>query len=167
VTSAAVLASLSAVGSTYASVPRSLVIRSDVSVGRFQLHDRLDDAMRDFGKPTTRYSQPAFHSCTVLWKTIGLEMRFLGPGCVNDAFFASATAVGSRWSTDRRLRIGDPVDRLEKLYPGATAQRAGHGVTRWTLSGGRSRGDTLFALTQRRRVAALTVTKAIVDRPTH
>jgi hypothetical protein len=60
------------------------------------------------------------------WSSIGLTIQFIattGGVCqgASGAQLQTLTATGSRWRTSKGLAVGDPVSKLEQLYPGATA----------------------------------------------
>lgn len=98
-------------------------------------------------KPPTRgsYAQAASAfgratSCRVLpgrksratWSSIGLTIQFIGAAgtCATSsaAQLQILTATGPHWRTSKGLAIGDPLAKLEQLYPAAVA----HGRT-WSL----------------------------------
>lgn len=144
---------------------RPLVLRADVQVAGFRTHQKLHDALVTFGRPTSMHAvrgalPPA---CKVVWSSLGLVMRFLGPepGCSQRSFFGSAVATGSRWETTRRLHIGDPVGRLRARYPGAHSTPSGHGVRAWALFRRGKSHAGLTAITKHGRVVELIVSAAV------
>jgi hypothetical protein len=104
-------------------------------------HDRpldpeltLRAAIRALGKPTCDWPGHGQTFAYVTWSHNGQELfgtyapaNFNNPHptsstCAmnpSDVYVVSITAAGSRWHTDRGLRIGDSVARLRALYPGA------------------------------------------------
>lgn len=83
-------------------------------------------AMAAFGTPTaTGRDTPSSNLCTVRWERIGLDVGFAGArgACVAANLYRAAwygmELWGPRWRTARGLQVGDPVRRIEKLYPWA------------------------------------------------
>lgn len=93
--------------------------------------------------------------------TVGLRMVFANFGgldpCSPEGGLADLAVMrGARWRTSRGLRIGDPVSRLHRLYPTATAR----GGLWWLVTGYTPIGEggyypVLAAAVGRGRVRAL------------
>ena len=122
-------------------------------------------AVEAFGRPTSlRAGEGA--SCTVRWGPLGLKMRFAAwtppnpcaQASLRRASWEGATLYAGRWSTREGLRLGDPLAKLRRLYPTATAP---HGTTRtWALVSVRGEvGLTVYlaALVRSGHVASIAV----------
>ena len=89
--------------------------------------DAYRKAVKAFGTPTgVGKGRPDSNLCTVRWERIGVDVGFAGtPGScaarnLRRAVWYGMRLSGPRWMTARRLQVGDPVRRIERLYPGAT-----------------------------------------------
>ena len=98
----------------------SFVIRGDHSVGGLPLAGTKAQAVAIFGPPTTvRVHKP--YECFVSWRRYGLSVDFFafeGAPCATGGAL-TLTVTGTRWQTEKGLRIGDSVSRLRTRYPGA------------------------------------------------
>jgi hypothetical protein len=92
------------------------------------------------------------------WSSIGLTIQFIGARGTcqtsSGAQLQTLTATGARWRTSKGLAIGDPLSKLERLYPAANGRarayslakldRAGsHALLTATVRGGRVTGLSL------------------------
>ena len=89
--------------------------------------DAYRKAVAAFGTPTgVGKGRPDSNLCTVRWERIGLDVGFAGtPGScaarnLRRAVWYGMRLWGPRWITARGLQVGDPVRRIERLYPQAT-----------------------------------------------
>jgi hypothetical protein len=84
-----------------------------------------------FGRATSCRVLPGRKS-RAIWSSIGLTIQFIGAAgtCAtsNAAQLQVLSATGRHWRTSKGLAIGDPLAKLEQLYPAAV----GHGRT-WSL----------------------------------
>ena len=80
-------------------------------------HGTLRNAVRAWGRPSTRKSAGGGF-CHVNWSSVGVKAVFVS-GCGDSSRIQRATLHGTRWTTERGLRVGDPTARLKQLYPGA------------------------------------------------
>jgi hypothetical protein len=118
---------LAASASTTIEVPDSGRI---VRVGDFRPKQRLGEtsfpggvapirrnAIKAYGKPDGKSPQ----GCPNKWKKLGVRMVTAdfggGPPCAATTPIQQLVITGSRWSTERGLRIGDSLDRVRELYP--------------------------------------------------
>lgn len=82
-------------------------------------------AVSSFGVPNrTGRDTPSSNLCTARWERLGLDIGFAGARACVTADLRGATWYGMRlwgprWRTARGLRVGDPVERIGQLYPGA------------------------------------------------
>jgi hypothetical protein len=112
-----------------ASAKTDYVIVRDVSIGGFARTGTVRDAIRVFGRPTTRENQ-AYDVCTLTWRTHGVVMETyytnatLDP-CGPAGRHRKTTLTDRRWRTSDGLRIGDPLRRLRQLYPKARLDAPG------------------------------------------
>jgi hypothetical protein len=151
-----------------ASAGGPLVIHGDTSIAGFGVRSdgSLGGAVAALGQPTSTVRSG--NVCTVRWRGLGIRMVFYNLGGDNPCSaqggrFSYALATGSRWQTNRGLRIGDTRARLRQLYPGATYRRSGFFSRGWWLvtrsspvgAGGRYAG--LLARMHQGRVAAFLV----------
>jgi hypothetical protein len=85
-----------------------------------------------FGRATSCHVLAGKKSRAV-WSTIGLTIQFISARATcqvsGGAQLQTLSVTGSRWRTSKGLAVGDPLSKLEQLYPTATA----HGQT-WTLA---------------------------------
>jgi hypothetical protein len=101
-----------------------------VRVGDFRPKQRLGEtsfpggvapirgnAIKAYGKPDGKSPQ----GCPNKWKKLGVRMVTAdfggGPPCAATTPIQQLVITGSRWSTERGLRIGDSLDRVRELYP--------------------------------------------------
>jgi hypothetical protein len=118
---------LAAAGSTTIEVPDSGRI---VRVGDFRPKQRLGEttfpggvapirrnAIKAYGKPDGKNPQ----GCPNKWKKLGVRMVTAdfggGPPCAATTPIQQLVITGSRWTTERGLKIGDSLDRVRELYP--------------------------------------------------
>jgi hypothetical protein len=80
-------------------------------------HGTLRNAIKAWGKPTTRKSAGAGF-CDVNWSTVGVKAVFRS-GCGDSARIQWARLRSKHWTTERGLHVGDPTAKLKQLYPGA------------------------------------------------
>jgi hypothetical protein len=77
-----------------------------------------------FGRATSCRVLPGKKS-RATWSSIGLSIQFIGgQGICQSASGAQLqvlTATGPRWRTSKGLAVGDPLTKLERLYPTAKA----------------------------------------------
>jgi hypothetical protein len=109
-----------------ARAPRTLILDGATSFGGMPNPGSLQQAISRFGRPTTLESDPA--DCRVRWSELGITALFQdfgasasGTPCHPARSFELSEAVlsGSRWSTERGLRLGAPLADLQRLYPHA------------------------------------------------
>jgi hypothetical protein len=144
----------------------SFVIRATttwIKVGRYTawkppLRGTYAQATAAFGRATT---------CRLLagkkgrasWGSLGLAMQFIaarGSVCTTStgAVVQTLTVTGARWKTSNGLAVGDPVAKLEQLYPSATA----HPGSYWLVKDDRAGGHALFtAVVRDGRVAGFSL----------
>jgi len=95
------------------------------------------------------------------WSSIGLTIQFIatqGSVCqgASAAQLQTLTATGSRWRTSKGLAVGDPLAKLERLYPAAIAhagayrlakldRATNHAMLTAVVRGGRVSGFSLAA----------------------
>jgi hypothetical protein len=93
------------------------------------------------------------------WPSLGLVMQFIaarGSVCETStgALLQTLTATGARWKTSNGLAVGDPVSKLELLYPNAAA----HPGSYWLVKDDRARNHALFtAVVRGGRVASFSL----------
>jgi hypothetical protein len=114
-------------GASAATAAPSFVIRGDTKIGTFavQTDGSLAGTIRAFGAPRLRRTGEA---CAATWPAYGLTMSFYNLGGQNPCTprygrFSRAITHGTRWRTDRGLRIGMPSSVVRKYYPRATFHR--------------------------------------------
>lgn len=115
------------VSGLFAVAAPSFVVRGDEKVGSFAVKadGGLAGAIRAFGRPRLKGGGEA---CTATWSSYGLSMGFYNLGGRNACDprygrFNKAVMHGTRWRTDRKLRIGMTVAQLQTAYPRATFHR--------------------------------------------
>jgi hypothetical protein len=163
---AALVAATSAIVAVAAGAARAptVVVRGDVQIGRFlvQRDGSLGGAVRAFGRPSIlRRTRNA--TCTARWRAIGLRIVFYNLGGFDPCSrrhgrFSVATMVGRRWTTGKRLRIGEPARRLRALY--GKRRRSGSWIWLLTRRSPVGAGETypgLAAKVHRGRVTAFRV----------
>ena len=93
------------------------------------------------------------------WGSLGLAMQFIaarGSVCATSAgtLLQTLTVTGAHWKTSNGLAVGDPVSKLELLYPNATA----HPGSYWLVKDDRAGNHALFtAVVRGGRVAAFSL----------
>jgi hypothetical protein len=83
-----------------------------------------------FGPATTCRLLPGRKS-RATWSSVGVAMQFIvarGSVCSPSTAMVvqTVTVAGSRWKTSNGLAVGDPVAKLQRLYPAATALAGGY-----------------------------------------
>jgi hypothetical protein len=155
-----------------AAPAHTFAIRGDVEIGAFAVkaNGTLAGAIDAFGQPTTLSRLYRGQTCLATWTKHGLRIDFYNLGG-HDACqprhgrFARAIARGPHWQTTRRLKIGDSVRRLVRLYPTARLQRGERGfwpsgfwlVRRYSIYGEGSYYPGLLAETRAGTVVAFHV----------
>jgi hypothetical protein len=96
----------------------------------------LGAAIRVYGRPTVMDESGQGAACRLLWRPLGVRIRFvnLGGGSACDPALGKsqdARVFDPRWRTGKGLRIGDRLRRLWRLYPAATR----HGRSWWLVKG--------------------------------
>jgi hypothetical protein len=75
------------------------------------------NAIRAFGKPDGKSPQ----GCPNKWKRLGVRVVTAdfggGPACAGSTPVQQVVITGTRWRTERGLKIGDSLDRVRELYP--------------------------------------------------
>jgi hypothetical protein len=152
-----------------ASAAPSFVIVNDTRIGTFAVKadGSLGGAIRAFGQPKLRRTGEA---CTATWAQYGLTMNFYNLGGANSCTprfgrFSRAVMYGTRWRTDKGLRIGMSSKAIRRYYPRATFHRGLRFywpsgwwlVTRAELFGGGGTYPGLLAATARGSVSSLHV----------
>ena len=104
------------------------VIQGDRAVGGLKIgRGMLADARARFGTPSSVRSRASGAECNASWSRIGLKLALLdfsGRAC-QDGVLVTATITNRRsWRTAIGLRVGDPIARLQRLYPRATLHPA-------------------------------------------
>jgi hypothetical protein len=141
-------------------------IRGDTRIGAFKTKTalQLTDAVAVFGAASFMHKLDRT-DCRAVWRYRGLSMLLLdldqtGDPCINGVF-VRGTMIGRAWHTLLGLRIGDPLAKLRRLYPGALQHLHEGPNTGWWLVPRRSCPETgsnpypgLLARTIRRRVSA-------------
>src|SRR5918992_1421145 len=165
VASIASISALIGAGAATAATP-SLVIAGDEKIGSFAVKadGSLGGAIRAFGQPKLRRTGEA---CRATWAPFGLTMSFYNLGGANPCAprfgrFSKAIMHGTRWRTDKRLRIGMSSRLIRRYYPRATFHRGLRFywpsgwwlVTRRELFGGSGTYPGLLAETARGTVAS-------------
>jgi hypothetical protein len=93
------------------------------------------------------------------WGSLGLAMQFIaarGSVCTTSAgtLLQTLTVTGAQWKTSNGLAVGDPVSKLELLYPNATA----HPGSYWLVKDDRAGNHALFtAVVRGGRVVAFSL----------
>lgn len=162
-TAVVAVSNISATRSDSAAQP-SIVIVADSKIGSFRVTMRLADARRIFGPPSSqRTIRGLIKPCQVTWLKFSLVMTFAG-GCSGNSIFITAGMSGSRWSTSRGLRGGDPLSRLRDLYPDATRQSRRGSKATWVIF---RRGDHpgLVALVDKGRVTSFEINLVELSAP--
>ncbi len=102
-----------------------------------------------FGRASTCRLLPGKKS-RATWSSTGLSIQFIGSrgtSCETsgDAQLQTLTATGSRWRTSKGLAVGDPLAKLDRLYPAATA----HPHAYWLVKLDRAASHALLSATVR------------------
>ena len=157
------------VGASTADAAVSFVIQSDGKIGSFAVKadGSLAGAIRAFGQPKVRRTGEA---CRATWAPHGLTMSFYNLGGANPCTprfgrFSKAVMHGTRWRTDKGLRIGMSSRLIRRYYPRATFHRGLRFywpsgwwlVTRRELFGGGGTHPGLLAATARGSVVSFQV----------
>ncbi len=109
------------------------------------LRGTLAQATAAFG-PATSCRLLIGRKSRAVWPTLGLAMQFIaahGSVCSTAAgvLVQTLTMTGARWRTSNGLTVGDPVSKLQLLYPTAAA----HSSSYWLVKSDRARNHALFA----------------------
>lgn len=124
----------------------------------------LRNAIRRWGRPSSRQSRYRGTACTVRWKRLQItaSFGFLGAGasaCSPRAGrLASATFRSPRFATTRGIRVGSASSDIQAAYPDATYENGA-----WTIAsfyseiGTGADQPTLRALTRGGEVHALSI----------
>jgi len=93
------------------------------------------------------------------WPALGLSIQFIaarGSVCTTStgALVQTLTITGPRWRTSSGLAVGDPVSKLQLLYPSAVAHTDGY----WLVKADRASSHALFrAVVHGGKVVAFTL----------
>jgi hypothetical protein len=130
----------------------SFVIRATaawIRVGRYTawkppLRGTYAQATAAFGRATT-CRLLAGKKSRASWGSLALAMQFIaarGSVCTTStgAVLQTLTVTGARWKTSNGLAVGDPVSKLELLYPSAIA----HPGSYWLVKDDRGGNHALF-----------------------
>jgi hypothetical protein len=105
-------------------------VRGDAKLGAYAVRadGSLGGAIRAFGRPTALRHTFGRRTCRAVWARHGLTIDFYnlggGDACQpRDGRFSRAFLRGDHWMTTKRLRVGDPVSKLRRLYPNAPFRR--------------------------------------------
>jgi hypothetical protein len=120
----------------------SFVIKGDEWIGTFAVKQNgtLGGLQAAFGKPSRLTATQ--DGCVALWGPIGLRVTLYNLGGKNPCkpktgYFSTAVMSGTRWSTNKGLRVGASVARLKQLYPKAKLRGAAYWlVPRFTQATG-------------------------------
>jgi hypothetical protein len=116
---------------------RTFVIHGDAKVGSFAIkaNGTLAGAIDAFGEPSSLRRRYREQGCLATWRRLGLRIDFYNlagrDACEpSSGRFGRAIARGRHWQTTKRLKVGDSVRKLRRLYSGAssTAASAGFGL---------------------------------------
>lgn len=156
-------------GSGASAATPSFVVRGDSAIGTFgvKTDGSLAGAIRAFGTPRLRRDRQA---CLATWPAHGLTMNLynlggLDPCRPSSGRFSRAIVRGTRWRTDRGLRVGMPLSAIRASYPRAGFHRGSRPywpsgwwlVTRREPFGGSGVYPGLLAVVAGGRVATLHV----------
>jgi hypothetical protein len=135
------------------TLPRSYVINvgpSGIRIGPFllwkpPLRGTYAQATAAFGRAGSCRALPGKKS-QATWPAIGLTIQFVGvhgSPCqtASSMQLQTLTATGLHWRTSRGLGIGDPLTKLQELYPGAVA----HPKTYWLVKLDQGANHALFS----------------------
>lgn len=103
------------------------VIHGDRSVAGLQVARATPAAAAArLGAPTATRPQPPY-GCVQQWRPLGLTLAFVDltarNACRDGVLIRATVRSRAHWRTAKGLRVGDPVERLEQLYPGAKVRR--------------------------------------------
>ncbi len=145
--------------------PRLITVRAgSISVGPFRVwappaRATLAAATAAFGPPTSCRALPRGKS-RLSWRDLGVKAQFIGapsasacadPGRV---YLQILTVDTDAWRTSQGLAVGDPLARLERLYPAAAPHPGGF----WLLRIDRGTSHAVVsALVRSGRVAAFSL----------
>jgi hypothetical protein len=90
------------------------------------------DARARFGPASSVRARASRVECVARWSRIGLMLTFLDfsrDACRNGGLVTATITSRNAWHTAVRLRVGDSVVRLKRLYPRASLHR---GAGPWT-----------------------------------
>ena len=125
VASIAIISALAGAGA--ANAAPSFVVQGDTKLGGFAVKadGSLAGAIRAFGRPRLRHTGEA---CVATWALYGLTMSFYNLGGANPCRprfgrFSRAIMHGTRWRTDKGLRIGVSNRLIRRYYPRAAFRR--------------------------------------------
>jgi hypothetical protein len=115
------------------------------TVWRPPLRGTYAQATAAFG-PATSCRLLAGRKSRAVWTTFGLTMQFISaPGSVcstsTGTVVQTMSLTGARWRTSNGLAVGDPLSKLEQLYPTATAHPAGY----WLVKDDRAGSHALLS----------------------
>jgi hypothetical protein len=114
------------------------IIEGDQSFGGMPNPGSLARAIQQFGFPDQLYNPnpQTRYSCIARWEDDGITAQFIDWGGVGDAsgppctprsqMILTGVVLHGNWETDSGLRVGDSLERVNKLYhPGAKGTCAG------------------------------------------
>jgi hypothetical protein len=114
-------------GASCAGAAPSFVVQADMKIGSFAVKadGSLAGAIRAFGQPKLRRTGEA---CSATWAPHDLTMSFYNLGGANPCTprfgrFSKAVMHGTRWRTDKGLRIGMSSRLTRRHYPRASFHR--------------------------------------------
>ncbi len=147
------------------STPRTYAITATASAIRIGPFVAWKPPARGtYAQATTAFGSAT--SCRVLpgnksratWSSIGLTIQFIAARgiCQNSsgAQLQVLTATGPRWRTSKGLAVGDPLSKLERLYPAARAQVRSYPLAKLDRAGSHA---LLTATVRSGRVAGLSL----------
>ena len=122
-------------------------------------HAEYGKAVYALGEPT-RVVNPDSPTCSATWRSLSLVIHFTsfggGDSC-SDGLAQSAVIRGpaarKSWRTQRGLRVGDRLARLERLYPNAR-KKPGARVVVYQRDPGLGDGAIVTAILRHKRVAS-------------
>ncbi len=131
---------------------RSFVIRASAAAIRIGPYTAWRPPLRGtYAQATAAFGRAT--SCRLLagrksraaWPTLGLAMQFISaPGSIcstsTGTVVQALSLTGARWRTSNGLTVGDPLSKLQQLYPTATAHPAGY----WLVKADRAGSHTLL-----------------------
>jgi hypothetical protein len=113
---------------------RTFAIRGDVKFGSFAVkaNGTLAGAIAAFGEPSSLRRRYRGQGCLATWRRHGLRIDFYNlagrDACEpSSGRFGRAIARGRHWQTTKRLKVGDSVPKLRRLYPAARFHRGERG----------------------------------------